>query len=99
MAASRSPLFPNVPTMKAGMGSDWTVSAWRGIAGPKGMPKDVADKLVATVKKIWDSKEFKDFAAQRGYGTEWAPQADFAAFMAKGDADMGVVMKAAGLAK
>lgn len=92
-------LFPNVPTMKQAMGSNWTVSAWRGIAGPKGLPKDVETTLATAIKKIWDSKDFKDFAAQRGYGTQWAQQADFATFMAKGDADMGVVMKAAGLAK
>jgi tripartite-type tricarboxylate transporter receptor subunit TctC len=54
---------------------------------------------VGAIKKIWDSKEFKDFASSKGYGTAWAAQADFATFMAKGDADMGVVMKAAGLAK
>jgi tripartite-type tricarboxylate transporter receptor subunit TctC len=99
MSAKPTPLFPNAPTVKQALGADWTVSAWRGIAGPKGMPKDVADKLAVTIKKIWDSKEFKDFAAQRGYGTEWAQQADFAAFMAKDDEAMGKVMKAVGLAK
>jgi tripartite-type tricarboxylate transporter receptor subunit TctC len=99
MDTKPSSLFPNVPTMKDASGSGWTVSAWRGIAGPKGLPKDVEAKLVASIKKIWDSKEFKDFASSKGYGTAWAAQADFASFMAKGDADMGVVMKAAGLAK
>jgi len=99
MDTKASSLFPNVPTMKDASGSGWTVSAWRGIAGPKGLPKDVEAKLVASIKKIADSKEFKDFASSKGYGTAWAAQADFASFMAKGDADMGVVMKAAGLAK
>ena len=41
-------------------GSAWTVSAWRGIAAPKGIPKDVETKLVGAIKKIWDSKDFKD---------------------------------------
>jgi tripartite-type tricarboxylate transporter receptor subunit TctC len=99
MDSKPSALFPKVPTMKEAAGSNWTVSAWRGIAAPKGLPKDVETKLVAAIKKIWDSKEFKDFASSKGYGTAWAAQADFAKFMAKGDADMGVVMKAAGLAK
>jgi tripartite-type tricarboxylate transporter receptor subunit TctC len=99
MDSKPSALFPNVPTMKEAAGSNWTVSAWRGIAAPKGLPKDVETKLVGAIKKIWDSKEFKDFASSKGYGTAWAAQADFATFMAKGDADMGVVMKAAGLAK
>ena len=99
MASERTALFPNVPTMKDAAGSGWTVSAWRGIAAPKGLPKDVETKLVGAIKKIWDSKEFKDFASSKGYGMQWAAQADFAKFMTKGDADMGVVMKAAGLAK
>ena len=99
MDSKPSALFPKVPTMKEAAGSGWTVSAWRGIAGPKGMPADVQAKLVAAIRKIWDSKEFKDFAASKGYGMEWAPGAEFASFMAKGDADMGVVMKPAGLAK
>jgi len=99
MDSKPTPLYPKVPTMKEAAGSGWTVSAWRGIAAPKGLPKDVETRLVTAIKKIWDSKEFKDFAESKGYGTAWAAQADFAAFMAKGDADMGVVMKAAGLAK
>jgi len=99
MDSKKTPLFPDVPTMKEAAGSGWTVSAWRGIAGPKGMPADVQQRLVTAIKKIWDSKEFKDFATSRGFGMEWAPSAEFATFMAKGDADMGVVMKAAGLTK
>jgi hypothetical protein len=61
--------------MKEAAGSGWTVSAWRGIAGPKGMPADVQQRLATAVKKIWDSKEFKDFATSKGYGMEWAPPA------------------------
>ena len=99
MDTKPSALFPNVPTMKQAAGSDWTVSAWRGIAGPKGLPRDVEQKLVATIKKVWDSKEFKDFATSKGYGMDWAAQADFVAYMAKGDRSMGEVMKALGLAK
>src|SRR5688572_7881956 len=40
MASARNPQFKDVPTLKEGMGVDYTVGAWRGIAGPKGMPKD-----------------------------------------------------------
>ena len=99
MDDKRTPLFPNVPTMKEAIGLDYPVAAWRGIAGPKGLPPDVTAKLIATIKKISESKEWKDFAASKGYGTAWAPGPEFAAFMAKGDASMGVVMKAVGLAK
>ena len=37
--------------------------------------------------------------ANRGFGVKWADGAGFANFMDDGDADMGVAMKAAGLAK
>jgi len=99
MDDKRTPLFPNVPTMQEAIGVNYTVAAWRGIAAPKGLPADVTAKLIATIKKISESKEWKDFAASKGYGTAWAPGPEFAAFMAKGDASMGVVMKAVGLAK
>ena len=99
MDDKRTALFPNVPTMQEAIGVNYTVAAWRGIAAPKGLPADVTAKLIATIKKISESKEWKDFAASKGYGTAWAPGPEFAAFMAKGDASMGVVMKAVGLAK
>jgi len=99
MDDKRAALFPNVPTMQQAVGVNYNVAAWRGIAGPKGLPADVNAKLIATIKKIADSKEWKDFAASKGYGTAWAAGPDFAAFMAKGDAAMGKTMKAVGLAK
>ena len=37
-------------------GSDWTTGAWRGIAGPKGLPADVTAKLEAAVKKAYESQ-------------------------------------------
>ena len=99
MSAERTALYPNVPTLKESIGSNWTVGAWRGIAGPKGMPADVAGKLSAAIKKVWDSREFKDFMTTRGFGLTWADAKGYAAFMEKGDADMATVMKALGLSK
>jgi tripartite-type tricarboxylate transporter receptor subunit TctC len=99
MAKDRAALFPNVPTLKEATGSDWATGAWRGIAAPKGLPPNVAARLEASVKKAYDSKEYKDFMAQRGFGMLWGTGKEFAAFMAKGDADMKAVMTAVGLAK
>jgi tripartite-type tricarboxylate transporter receptor subunit TctC len=98
-ADSPPALYPSLPTIKQATGSDWKTAAWRGFAAPKGLPKDIADKLTAAFKKAYDSKEYKDFLTQRGFGAQWAPQAEFAQYMAQGDADMGKVMKAVGLAK
>ena len=99
MAKSRSELFPNVPTLKEATGSDWVTGAWRGIAAPKGVSPAVAARLEASVKKAYDSKEYKDFMSQRGFGMLWGNGKEFAAFMAKGDGDMKAVMTAVGLAK
>jgi tripartite-type tricarboxylate transporter receptor subunit TctC len=98
-ADSAPALYPNLPTIKQATGSEWKSAAWRGFAGPKGLPKDIADRLTAAFKKAYDSKEYKDFLTQRGFGSAWAAQAEFAQYMAKGDADMGKVMKAVGIAK
>lgn len=99
MDKSRAALFPNVPTLKEAIGSDWATGAWRGIAAPKGLPEPVRARLEASVKKAYDSKEYKDFMAQRGFGTLWGNGAEFAAFMGKADADMKAVMTAVGIAK
>lgn len=92
-------LYPNVPTLKAAIGSNWTMAAWRGIVAPKGIPNDVRDKLAAVVRKTANSKEYRDFMASRGFGVIYAGPEEFGKFMAKSDADLGATMKAVGIAK
>jgi tripartite-type tricarboxylate transporter receptor subunit TctC len=99
MANSPAALYPNVPTLKSVTGSDWTIGVWRGIAGPKGLPADVQTKMEAVLKKINESKEYKDFMTGRGFGVAYADAAGFGKFMEKGDADMGQVLRALGMAK
>ncbi len=94
-----SALYPNIPTLKSLTGSNWTMAAWRGMAAPKGIPAEARDKLAAAIKKIAASKEYSDFMAGRGFGVIYAGPDEFAKFMAKSDADMGIVMKAVGIAK
>jgi putative tricarboxylic transport membrane protein len=98
--ADKAPaLYPNLPTIKQATGSNWQTAAWRGFAMPKGAPKEVVDKLTNAIQKAYDSKEYKDFLTQRGFGAQWAKGDDFAKYMAKADADMAKVMKAVGIAK
>jgi tripartite-type tricarboxylate transporter receptor subunit TctC len=99
MSEKRDPTLPNLPTLKEAMGSDYITSTWRGIAGPKNLPAPILEKLSASLKKAYDSKEFKDFMTNRNFGMSWAGGKDYAAFMAKSDAAMGEAMKSAGLAK
>ncbi|HEY9238129.1 MAG TPA: tripartite tricarboxylate transporter substrate binding protein [Burkholderiaceae bacterium] len=99
MSEKRSTLYPDVPTLKEAMGSSWATGAWRGLAAPKGLPAPVLARLEASAKKAYDSKEYKDFMAQRGFGMLWGTGAEFGRFMAKGDADMKTIMTAVGIAK
>lgn len=94
-----SSLYPAVPTGRQAIGSAWSMGAWRGIGAPKNLPKAIEARLQTAVKKAYDSKEFTDFMAQRGFGLRWAGPKEFAAFMVEDDAKMGAVMKAVGLAK
>jgi tripartite-type tricarboxylate transporter receptor subunit TctC len=99
MDANPPALYPNLATLKNELGTDWQMAAWRVIAAPKGIPAEALKRLAETLKKVYDSKEYKDFMASRGFGVVWADPEGAARFMAKSDADMGVVMKAVGLAK
>ena len=99
MDARPSALYPNIPTLKAATGSDWTTAAWRGIAAPKGIPAEATAKLVAVIGKIAASKEYNEFMTSRGFGVIYSGPDDFAKFMAKSDADLGATMKAVGIAK
>jgi putative tricarboxylic transport membrane protein len=92
-------LYPALPTLKAAVGSDWKMAAWRGMAAPKGLPKDVEAKLVSAIKAAYDSKEYKEFMASRGFGVTYLPPAEFAVFMEKSTNDLGATMKAVGIVK
>jgi tripartite-type tricarboxylate transporter receptor subunit TctC len=98
MSAERNTTFPDVPTLKEATGLDWTVAAWRGIAGPAGMPDEVSQKLVPLLKQIWEGQEFRDFMAERGFGVVWRDPEGFRQWMAESDESLGSVMKAVGLA-
>jgi tripartite-type tricarboxylate transporter receptor subunit TctC len=99
MAPARNPQFPNVPTLNESLGINYSVGAWRGIAGPKGLPAEVTGVLVPALKAAYDSEEFKTFMTQRGFGMIYADPQGFARFMAEGDRSMGEAMRGAGLAR
>lgn len=59
---------PDLPTFDSGTLPGFEVSAWHALWAPKGLPKDVTDKLVAALKvALKDPKVVERFA---GLGTE-----------------------------
>lgn len=99
MAKTRSEWFPDVPTAKEKLNSDWQSGSWNGLAGPANLPDDVIEKLLPIVEKIQRSKEIKNFVSQRRLtlfpvsGNAWKQELE------KLDSAMGRTMKTAGLAK
>ncbi len=76
-------MLPDLPTLDQSGLKGFDVSAWHAVWAPKGLPKDVSDKLVAALKaSLKDPKVIERFAA---LGTAPVPdeQATPAALMAK----------------
>jgi tripartite-type tricarboxylate transporter receptor subunit TctC len=99
MAPQRNPMFQGVPTLNETLGINYSSGAWRGIAGPRNLPPEIAQRLGEALKKAWDNREFQDFMSSRGFGTVWGDAARFASFMGDADKAMGEAMRAAGLAR
>jgi len=91
--------FQDVPTAKEAIGIDMEGGAFRMVAGPKGLPADIARILETTLEKIWKSQEFQDGMKQRNFGTKWLSSKDTVAFMQQHEKSLSETMKALGLAK
>ena len=92
-------LYPNLPTLKKELGTSWQIAAWRVIAAPKGIAAEAQKTLVGALKRVYDSKEYKEFMASRGFGVVWADPDGTTKFMAASDANLGAALKAVGIAK
>ncbi|RPH55364.1 MAG: hypothetical protein EHM89_17245, partial [Acidobacteria bacterium] len=74
-------------------------AAWRGVAGPKGLPRETATRLTNALKKGCDSNAFRDQMTRRGFRPVWRSTTEFAAFMEVEDKRLGAVVQTAGMAK
>ena len=61
----RTPLMPDVPAI-AEVLPGFDITAWFGIVGPAGMPRDVVDKLSAATTQVLKTPEMKDRLATIG---------------------------------
>src|SRR5690606_31978704 len=99
MSPNRAELFPDVPTLKEAIDSDWAIGAWRGIVAPAGLPEDVPSRLTEPLETVYTSAEYEDFMSGRGFGVRWAAGDEFASFMDQANKPLGDTMTAVGLAK
>ncbi len=99
MSPTRLTAFPNIPTLKEAMGVDYQTGAWRGIAGPPGLPAEVKAAVEPALGRVFNNQEYKDFLNARGFGLVYADGAGAERQLAEADRALGEAMKAAGLAK
>ena len=98
MAAERDKIFPNVPTFKE-QGVDVQFATWRGLAFPKGVPAANRAKVADAYKKAFETKEFKEFAANAALTLNYQDGAEFTKFLDQNYKDVAAVMKGLGLSK
>ncbi|MQA85062.1 MAG: tripartite tricarboxylate transporter substrate binding protein [Streptosporangiales bacterium] len=98
MAEERAANFPDVPTLEE-QGVDYAMSAWRGVAGPEGLPDDIVAELSCHVQKIVNGQAYKSFMAEAGFGVTYRGPEEFGRFLAAEDKSKGDLMRRAGLAK
>jgi tripartite-type tricarboxylate transporter receptor subunit TctC len=96
MSDERDPRFPDVPTLKE-QGIEFEMSAWRGIAGPAGLPDAVVAELSCTLDAVVHGDAYTNFMKKTGFGVEWRGSTEFAQFMQQQDTSKGKIMKASGL--
>ncbi len=64
--STRNPALPQVPTMQEAGFPNFQVSAYFGIAAPKGLPQDISTKLQNSIQKAVAQKEVSDSLVKLG---------------------------------
>ena len=92
----RVPAFPNLPTATEAGVPGYVVSTWYGLWGPRDMPKDVAEKMIAEVTKALNTPELKDIWLNNGSETPSLTGEAFGKFVSADIKRWAVVVKASG---
>jgi tripartite-type tricarboxylate transporter receptor subunit TctC len=95
-STARVPVLPDVPTAKE-QGVDVDMVMWRGLAVPKGTPKDVVARLQNAAQKVVASDRFKEVSARLGFEPAFLPATEFGPLIARDDASIATLMTQLGL--
>jgi len=79
--STRAPSLPDVPTLDEAGLKGYTMGNWFGIFGPKGVPKDIVDKLAISFREAVKDPLIVKRLAELGYVPDWMSPADFAAYV------------------
>jgi tripartite-type tricarboxylate transporter receptor subunit TctC len=71
MSDTRSPAFPNIPTLKES-GIDWSFTNWFALVAPKNLPAPVRARLTEAAAKVHASPEVQNPLKERGFVPQWS---------------------------
>lgn len=95
-SANRLKAFPDVPTFAESGYPDLVGITWFSISGPKGLPKDIAEKLNKEIVRIMALPAVQERLARDEIVTEPMNQEQFTKFVADEAAKWGPIAKASG---
>jgi tripartite-type tricarboxylate transporter receptor subunit TctC len=78
---NRSPLLPEVPTVRESTGVDYEFTNWFGVIGPAGMPADIVAKLNDAIVKGMNTPEAKAELTKRGGEVVTSTPAEFRGYL------------------
>jgi len=96
MGEDRHSLFPDAPTVEEVTGNATVAGAWRGIAGPAGIPEERAERLEQALTEVYESESFQNEMTQAGFGLLFRDSEAFTAFLEENDAFHGRFLKEVG---
>jgi tripartite-type tricarboxylate transporter receptor subunit TctC len=98
LTQGRDPAWPDVPTARE-LGFQVALDAWRGIAVPRGTPRQVITALESAIRRTVESSEFLRGSENLGVRPAFLPADEFSALVAKEDAELSRLMQTIGLKK
>ena len=99
MNAERNDALPDVPTVEEASGTPYTLASFVSMAGPAGLPEDVACSYAEAAAEVLASPEWAEFKASRGAPVVSEDREALRARYDETDASMGETMGAIGLAQ
>jgi tripartite-type tricarboxylate transporter receptor subunit TctC len=95
---ARDPALPDVPTAKE-QGIDVSLEAWRGIAVPKGTPRNAIALLEKSIRSAVESPEFAKGSEHLGVRPAFLGADEFTSQISREDAELSRLMQQIGLKK
>lgn len=98
LGTKRDALFADAPTARE-QGVDFGLDLWRGIAAPKGTPKEIVAALQEAVKTTVESAQFAEAGRKLGFVPAFLPAREFGEQIAEDDRRLAAMMAELGLKK